>query len=81
MSNTHYIVMSVAPGYWGKAETIEQAIKNAQWLNAGDRVRLIKTDADAYVSEMGELCYNSREHLGVGKVSRNRKDVIGLRPE
>lgn len=81
MELSHIIVMTTAPGYWGKGKTVEEAIKAAKWIAGGDRVRVIKVDEKAFVNEMGELEYTAREHLGVGKVAASRKQVLGLKPE
>lgn len=78
---THVIVMTVGPGYWGKGETVQEAIKNSQWIGWGDKVRVIKVDEKATVDEMGGLRFFNREHLGVGTVSKNRKEVKNLKQE
>lgn len=84
---THVLVMTVAfPGYWGKGKTLSEAIENAKWISAGDRIRVIRVDEAARVDELGQLLFNNRKHLGAGKVKRVRKGnerfgVIDLQPE
>jgi hypothetical protein len=79
MSDNHtidsYIVMTTSAGYWGKSKTIEKAIENAKWIEAGDEVRVIACDSAAYIDDVGGLIFNARYVIGVGKVSRNRKSV------
>lgn len=52
----HVIVMSDGwPGYWGLGKTITEAVKNAQWLETGDKVIVVACEADAYVDDYGTL--------------------------
>jgi len=67
---THYIVMTVSRGYWGKGKTIDEAIKNAKYINSKNIVRVIKCDADATIDEMGGINYYSRCVLGIGTVRK-----------
>ena len=77
----HFIVREARfPGSWGRGKTIEEAIKNAQWIPPGSKVHLIKCDAKAYIDEMGDLQYTERERLGTGVVSANKKKLIKMDP-
>lgn len=76
---THFIVMTRGPGYWGRGITPEEAIINAVWLTAGQRVRLIHVDQKAYVDELGDLFFNNREHLGEGVISADGKRIVRLK--
>jgi hypothetical protein len=78
---THFIVMSMAPGYWGRGDTIRDAIRKAKYLTRGTPVRVIKVDAEAYVDELGMLCYHARKVIGIGHISYDGKGVARLRPE
>lgn len=72
----HYMVRSTSwPGYWGRGPTIDRAVKAAQWMNSGDKVHLIRVDAEAYCDEFGDLQYTNRERLGVGVLARNRQGI------
>lgn len=78
---THYIVRTTRyPGYRGKGATIEEAIKNAEWIQEGDKVHLIRCDAKAYIDDMGSLMFDARERLGTGTVKRGRKGLKDIDP-
>lgn len=69
----HYMVRSTSwPGYWGRGRTIDAAVKAAQWMNRGDKVHLIRCDANARCDDFGDLQYEARERLGVGVLARGR---------
>lgn len=70
----HYLVRSTSwPGYWGRSKTIDGAVKAGQWFNVGDKVHLIKVNANAICDDFGALQYDTRERLGVGTLKRNRQ--------
>lgn len=72
----HYMVRSTSwPGYWGRAPTIDRAVKAAEWFQVGDKVHLMKVDESAYCDAFGTLHYEARERLGVGTLRRNRQGV------
>ena len=67
------IVMLVGVGgYWGKGDSVDAAVKAAQFLEVGHEVRVIWADNDAYVDELGRLRSNARTVLGVGILKRER---------
>lgn len=71
------IVSTTKPGYWGKSDTIDKAIRNAEWIGPGDEVRVAYVNAEAYVDEMGTLWYENRVIAGTGKVRmRNGKFIV-----
>lgn len=64
----HFLVAGA--NYWGRGPTVEEAVKAAQWMRPGDRVRVYKVDKAAHVTDMGFLVAYSRELLGTGTVKK-----------
>lgn len=68
----HYIVMSrVHPGYWGKAKTLQEAVKNAEWLREGDDVVVVPCESDSHVDDFGTLYRRSRVPARQGVIKAN----------
>jgi len=78
---THYLVMTLSPGYWGRGKTVAEAIKNSEWICSGDKVRLIRCDEHARVNDVGQFLYNAKQHLGVGVVAGDKQSVTKLQWE
>lgn len=78
---THYIVRTVQPGYWGKGVTIREAIKNAEYIEAGDAVHLIRCDEKAYIDALGTLQYTERERLGTAIVADDGGSLKDIDPK
>lgn len=75
---THVIVMTTAPGYWGKGETVEEALAKAEWIRAKDKVRVVKCGPEARITEMGSIEYDKDvgySIVGEGVVMRGGKKV------
>ena len=78
-THDHIIVMTTSPGYWGKGKTMGEAIKNAEWINGGDEVVVIICGEEAYVDEMGGICYDGEVGyytVGKGTVNKQRNGVM-----
>lgn len=60
---------------WGRAPTIEAAIRNAN-LAPGEACHVCRTDDNAQCDEIaGNLSFNARTPIWEGKVTRNGRDV------
>lgn len=72
----HVIVFSAKfPGYWGRGASIEEAIKNAQWLASGDKVFACACDDGARLDNIdGSLFYDKRGPVYFGTV-KSRKTI------
>lgn len=75
---THIIVMTTAPGYWGMGETIKEALEKAEWIRARDKVRVVKCGPEARITEMGDIEYDKDvgySIVGEGVVMKGGKKV------
>ena len=52
---THVIVMTLSPGYWGKGETVKEAVRKSEWIERGDRVRVVDCGPTARIDELGGI--------------------------
>lgn len=53
----HTHVLVAGGGYWGRGETFHEAVKNAKWLNKGDKVMVTQCHAETRINEVGIVCY------------------------
>lgn len=45
------------PGYWGRGDSLEEAVKAAQWIKSTDTVTLVRCTREASVSFCGQYMY------------------------
>lgn len=48
---THFLI--VGPHYWGRGKTVEEALKNSEWLKARDVIGVLAGTETCHVDEMG----------------------------
>lgn len=68
---THFLVAGAS--YWGRGKTIEEAVQAAKWLRPGNKVLVLKCDAEAHFTDGFILRYQKDvgySDLGSGKVTR-----------
>lgn len=51
----HTHVLVAGRGYWGRGETFHEAVKNARWLNKGDKVFTAACHPETYINDMGQI--------------------------
>lgn len=56
MSELTYTLV-LARGYWGRGETLEQAVEAAEWIYPGTRVVTYKAHPKTHVNEMGFITF------------------------
>lgn len=69
-----FLVMQRKPGYWGRGETIHDAIVAAMYIDKGDAVAVYEGVGEMYVDGVGYV-YNGvkdpPKHVGNGVVTRS----------
>ena len=74
---THYLIMTTSyPGYWGRGETLADAIKAARYIKPGAEVQVFRCVADADVDGMGRVYGVDLSTHQVGKARARGKVTL-----
>lgn len=74
---THFLVRSDSwPRYWGKGETVAEAIKAARYIQPGTPVVVYRCDSEAWMDEMVTMHFFNRIELYRGDYKRGGKITI-----
>lgn len=73
---SQYIVVTLIPVYWGRGGTPLEAIQDAKFIRAGDKVRLYQCTPDVELGGEGQLLAPSEDSrivsLGIVTMTKNR---------
>lgn len=66
-----------AAGYWGRGASVEEAIANATWIGSQSPVYVLQCDDTAKCDPIsGDLVFDQRGPIYVGRVMKGKKDVL-----
>lgn len=76
-SANHVLVRSASgAGYWGRGETVKEAISNAKWLGSQDSVYIMACTPNADCNPVSGGIRGHQGDIYVGKVMAKRDDVM-----